>query len=308
MIPTHLESGISDSRAERLEREAIMCEGRGSTAPPILSAKNGDKSAGEAPEVEPSVSTKPADMIKITAVLWLWLGYLALGKLHILCGRPGCGKTTLGMKIAAAATTGYGWPDGSVSEPGNVVIWSGEDDPADTLIPRLIQSGAKLDRVHFISGYVDINGRREFDLSSDIVALRREIRRIGNVKLLLIDPLVSIVRGDDHKNGTVRRSLQPLADLGAALNIAVVGISHFSKNTVGKDPIDRLTGSLAYGAAARVVLVASKNEEDGTRIFCRAKSNIGADDGGYEYELGLNTSNTNNACTRGGWSNYVCKT
>ena len=237
------------------------------------------------PEIETTVSIVRASDFTIRAVDWLWFGYLAIGKLHILCGRPGCGKTTLALRLSAAATTGEGWPDDSTSEPGNVVIWNGEDDPSDTLIPRLMLAGAKTEQVYFVRGATDVNGRREFDPSTDIEPLRREIRRIGNSRLLIIDPFVSIVRGDDHENGVVRRSIQSLADLAAAENVAVLGITHFSKNSVGKDPVDRVTGSLAYGAAARIVLVAAKNEEDGTRVFCRAKSNIGTDGGGFEYEI-----------------------
>ena len=240
---------------------------------------------GEPPTVETTVSIIPASDFTIKAVDWLWFGYLAMGKLHILCGRPGCGKTTVALRLSAATTTGEGWPDDSTSEPSNVVVWNGEDDPSDTLIPRLMLAGAKTDQVYFVRGATDINGRREFDPSTDIEPLQREIRRIGDIRLLIIDPLVSVVRGDDHKNGVVRRSIQPLADLAAAENVAVLGITHFSKNSVGKDPVDRVTGSLAYGAAARIVLVAAKNEEDGTRVFCRAKSNIGTDGGGFEYEI-----------------------
>jgi putative DNA primase/helicase len=240
---------------------------------------------GEPPVIETTVNTVQASDLPIRNIDWLWVGYLALRKLHILCGRPGCGKTTIALKLSAAITIGEGWPDGSKSKPGNVVVWSGEDDPTDTLIPRLILSGAKIDRVYFVRGTTDIDGNREFDPSTDIEPLQREIRRIGNVGLLIIDPLVSIVRGDDHKNGIVRRSIQPLSDLATAEDIAVLGITHFSKNSIGKDPVERVTGSLAYGAAARIVLVAIKNEEADTRVFCRAKSNIGTDGGGFEYEI-----------------------
>ena len=283
-IPLHLQTNHSDEWAAYVERRSIQEEGCANSVPP----KDGE-TKDKPPPIEKTVKIEQASAILIKAIVWLWFGYLAIGKLHILCGRPGCGKTTIGLKLAASVTTGEGWPGGSKSEPGTklgkVVIWSGEDDPADTLIPRLIQSGAKIDRVYFVRDTTDIDGSREFDPSTDMDALRREIRRIGNVKLLIVDPLVSIVRGDDHKNGVVRRSLQPLADLAAAENVAVLGISHFTKNSVGKDPIDRVTGSLAYGAAARIVLAASKNEDDGVRIFCRAKSNIGADNGGFEYTL-----------------------
>ena len=239
----------------------------------------------EPPAVETIVNIVRGSDLTIKAIDWLWFDYLAMGKLHVLCGRPGCGKTTIMLKLAAAATSGEGWPDGSTSEPGNVVVWSGEDDPADTLIPRLVMSGAKIDRVYFVRGTTDIDGSREFDPSTDIELLRREIRRIGNVRLLLIDPLVSIVRGDDHKNGIVRRSIQPLADLAASENVATLGVSHFTKNSAGKDPVDRVTGSLAYGAAARVVLVAATQKDNAARVICRAKSNIGSDEDGFFYEL-----------------------
>ena len=75
-------------------------------------------------------------------VRWLWKHWLARGKLHILAGPPGQGKTTIAMLLAATVSTGGMWPDGTQCEPGNVLIWSGEDDPADTLLPRLIAAGA----------------------------------------------------------------------------------------------------------------------------------------------------------------------
>ena len=85
----------------------------------------------------------------------------------------------------------------------------------------------------------------------------------------------------------MRRALQPLIDFGEKHNCAVLGISHFSKGTGGKEPLERVTGSLAFGALARIVLVAAKITEGETtrRILCRTKSNIGLDHGGFEYDL-----------------------
>jgi len=194
------------------------------------------------------------------------------------------------MALAATVTTGERWPDGTRSVVGNVVIWSGEDDPADTLVPRLALAGADLSRVYFINDVFDGNGRRSFDPARDMEPLRRKLEEIGDVRLLIVDPIVSAVMGDSHKNAEVRRSLQPLVDLASAMGCALIGITHFSKGTGGRDPVERLTGSLAFGALARVVLVAAKNQEEGedgrtVRIFLRAKSNIGPDDGGFEYDL-----------------------
>lgn len=228
--------------------------------------------------------------IKPEAINWLWNGWLSAGKMHILGGAPGTGKTTISMALAATVTTGGRWPDGTHSQKGNVVIWSGEDDPADTLVPRLALSGADLSRVYFINDVFDGNGRRSFDPARDMEPLRRKLAEIGDVRLLIVDPIVSAVMGDSHKNAEVRRSLQPLVDLASAMRCALIGITHFSKGTGGRDPVERLTGSLAFGALARVVLVAAKNQEEGddgrtVRIFLRAKSNIGPDDGGFEYDL-----------------------
>lgn len=253
-------------------------------------------------EQQPGIDAAPAceyardvNLIRASDVIpepitWLWNGWLAAGKMHVFGGAPGTGKTTISMGLAATVTVGGRWPDGTRSITGNVVIWSGEDDPADTLIPRLALSGADLSRVYFIADIREGNERRSFDPARDMEPLRRKLAEIGGVKLLIVDPVVSAIAGDSHKNSEVRRGLQPLADLAASMRCALLGITHFSKGTGGRDPVERLTGSLAFGALARVVLVAAKHQEEGEdgrtlRLFCRAKSNIGPDEGGFEYDL-----------------------
>ena len=267
----------------------------------IVSAKGPD---GALHQPEQEIGTAPVlvsefardvNLIRASEVIpepitWLWKGWLAAGKMHVFGGAPGTGKTTISMGLAATVTIGGRWPDGSSSIAGNVVIWSGEDDPADTLIPRLALSGADLSRVYFIADIREGNERRSFDPARDMEPLRRKLAEIGGVKLLIVDPVVSAIAGDSHKNAEVRRGLQPLVDLAGSMRCALLGITHFSKGTSGRDPVERLTGSLAFGALARVVLVAAKHQEEGedgrtVRLFCRAKSNIGPDDGGFEYDL-----------------------
>ena len=221
-------------------------------------------------------------------VAWVWEYWLAQGKLHVLAGAPGQGKTTLALAMASTITIGGRWPDGSRSSLGNVLIWSGEDDPADTLLPRLIAMGADRSRVFFVTGARISGELLTFDPARDLNQLLRAIEEIGGISLLVVDPIVSAVAGDSHKNTEVRRALQPLVDLAASCNCAVLGISHFSKGGQGQDPTQRVVGSIAFSAVARVVLVAAKvASEDGKdrRILARSKSNIGPDDGGFEYHI-----------------------
>ena len=230
--------------------------------------------------------------LKPEPIQWLWQDWFALGKLHILAGAPGQGKTTLALSIAATITIGGRWPDGSKCESGNILIWSGEDDPQDTLMPRLLASGADGNKCFFVQG-TRINGElSSFDPARDMARLEEQASLIGGVKLLIVDPIVTTVSGDSHNNTDVRRSLQPVVDLAQRLNLAVLGISHFAKGGKGLDPAQRVVGSIAFAAVARVVLVAAKvkhpNNDEGVRVFARSKSNIGPDEGGFEYFIDQN--------------------
>jgi len=221
-------------------------------------------------------------------VQWLWQDWLALGKFHILAGEPGSGKTTIAMSLAAKVTIGEAWPDESRCEPGNVLIWSGEDDYKDTLLPRLVAAGADRQRVYFVDGTRTGNEVRPFDPSKDTQTLSEAIQKIGRVKLIVLDPVSTTVAGDSHKNAEVRRGLQPVVDLAASISAALLGITHLSKGGAGGDPATRVIGSIAFTAVARVVLVAAKvkcEEGQDRRILARAKSNIGPDNGGFEYSL-----------------------
>lgn len=253
-----------------------------------------DADSGTAGQSESEANINPLDGVVLVngadltpePVRWLWNNWLALGKLHILAGAPGQGKTTIAIACMATVTIGGRWPDGSRCEPGNVLMWSGEDDPADTLLPRLIAAGVDRSKCFFVQGTRLDGELQPFDPARDMAALEQKARAIGGIKLLVVDPVVSAVAGDSHKNTEVRRALQPLVDLASRLDAAVLGISHFSKGGAGTDPASRVVGSIAFTAVARVVLVAAKVnclEGKDRRILARGKSNIGPDDGGFEY-------------------------
>ena len=228
------------------------------------------------------------------------------GKLTILAGAAGTGKTTLALALAAVVTAGGRWPDGSeCAGGGNVLIWSSEDIADDTLVPRLIASGADLARCHFIEGIAQDGESVPFDPSQDIPDLRRAAEAIGGVSLLLIDPIVSAVAGDMHRANDVRRSLQAVVDFADAHGCAVIGITHFAKGGAGKSPQDRVIGSQAFGALARMVLVTAKEEGSNRRVMARAKSNIAPDDGGVAYSLELATIAGGIEATHAVWAGAI---
>lgn len=266
-----------DERAERelatVQRIApvhtVTCEKRADSAPQVILTRGSD--------VQP------------VAVDWLWRGWLAAGKLHLIGGAPGTGKTTIATSLAAFITSGGQWPDGSRAQRGNVVFWSGEDDNADTLNPRLRAAGADMTRVFMVDGVQDDGRRLPFDPARDMEALWAALARVPDVRLVVVDPIVSAVAGDSHKNAEVRRALAPMVELAHQRQCAVLGVTHFSKGTSGRDPVERITGSLAFAALARVVMVTAKQDADGEReqrhLLLRAKSNIGPDGDGFVYEL-----------------------
>ena len=109
---------------------------------------------------------------------------------------------------------------------GSVAIWSGEDDARDTLVPRLIASGADMGRIFFVDSVLDGRERRAFDPARDMEPLRRKLLEVGDVRLLIVDPVVSAIAGDSHKNAEVRRGLQPLLHPNCAgfdLDFSVAG-------------------------------------------------------------------------------------
>lgn len=236
----------------------------------------------------PAVRLLRGDGVKLEPVRWLWRNFLPAGMVTLLGGAPGCGKTTIALSLAAVLTTAGRWPDGTrCADTGDVIVWSGEDGPS-VLAARLAASGADMTRVHFVDGLTGCENEG-FDPGRDMALLEATAEKLPCVRLLILDPIVSAVSGDGNKSNEVRRALQPVVELAQRLNCAVLGITHLTKGTMGREPTERITGSLAFAALARMVLIAAKHKsddgEDERRVLLRAKSNIGPDDGGIAYAL-----------------------
>ena len=134
---------------------------------------------------KPEFELLPATRFKPQAIRWLWPQWLALGKLHLLAGSPGTGKTTISVSLAAAITTGAAWPDAGPPETGDVLFWSGEDGIADTLVPRFLAAGGDPGRLHFTGDVGEGRRRRTFDPAEDLPKLIAKARDLSDLRLVV---------------------------------------------------------------------------------------------------------------------------
>jgi putative DNA primase/helicase len=224
--------------------------------------------------------------VRPSAIDWLWQNWIAVGKVHVLAGEGGRGKSTILCDTTAITTTGSKWPDGaSASEPGSVIILAAEDDVEDTLAPRLMAAGADLARVFVIRSVFDENRRRGFNLQADLERLEAEILKRDNVKLVIIDPISSYLgKVDSHKNADVRSVLEPLGEMAARLRVAVICNNHFSKG--GGSANSRVIGSVAFVNQARAAFIVTPDENDDTRmLLIPSKMNIAPIRHGLAYRI-----------------------
>lgn len=226
--------------------------------------------------------------VTIRPIVWVWDQWLPSGKLTMLAGAGGTGKTTLSLSIGATITTGGVFPNGSrFNGRGNVLIWSSEDDPEDVLIPRAKAMGSDLSRIHILTDTTEKGKNRVFNPVSDIEALKNAINQIGGVSLIIIDPIVGMIQGNMNNANVVRQSLEPLVQFAQEQKCAIIGISHLGKGTQDRDPAERILGSQAFTALPRMVWVTAENNTTGDRVLVRAKTNISRKDGGFIYTTTL---------------------
>ncbi len=265
-----------------------------------------DVDSGRSPDLRHGAVVQSAAELDSGEVDWLWPGRIALGKLTLLAGDPGVGKSLLTLNIAARVTAGWAWPDveagcqpASVTgEPpvttGDVILLSAEDDPRDTIGPRLRAAGAFMERVHIVThvwGKPDTHGRRQayrLSLGHDITALVEVILSRKNCRLVIIDPITAFLGGaDQHRHGAMMGLLGNLAELAKVTGVAVLAVSHLNKRT-GSAAIYRTIGSLAFTAVARSVWLLTKDATDpagARRLLSAAKNNLGSDQNSLAFSI-----------------------
>jgi putative DNA primase/helicase len=231
-----------------------------------------------------------ASTIPPRRLTWLWEEWIARGKTTILAGHPGLGKSQLTCFLAAAVSTGGALPGGGMAPLGDVLMVSAEDDPADTIIPRLMAAGADLSRVHLLGDVRENAGggprQRGFDLVQDVPRLEEALSARSDVVLVIIDPVTAYMGSSDtHRASDVRAVLRPLEQAAQRQRAAIVMISHLNKSS-GQEAVLRVTGSLGFVAAARTNLIVARHpEDDDLRVLVKSKSNLALEGGGFEFKV-----------------------
>ena len=218
--------------------------------------------------------------VELTPVEWLWKPYLPFGKLSVLQGNPGEGKTYFAMHLAAACTNGKLLPNMEYMEPFNVIYQTAEDGLGDTVKPRLIEAGADLDRVLVIDD-------SEVQLTLSDERIEKAIIE-NNARLVIIDPIQAYLGADVDMNraNEVRPIFMRLGQVAQRTGCAILLIGHLNK-AAGMQSLQRGLGSIDIAAAVRSVMFIGKLKHDPTmRILTHEKSSLAPPGASLAFSLG----------------------
>jgi RecA-family ATPase len=224
---------------------------------------------------------------------WLWHSRIPLGKVTVLDGDPGLGKSLISIDLAACMTTARPMPNAAtadLTEPAGAVFLSAEDDPEDTIQPRLALAGADLEKVALLQAVKRDDGLT-MPTIADLAAIRQAVKHV-EAKLIVIDPLMAYLPAEtnSYRDQDVRRSLAPLAALAAELDVSILVIRHLNK-TSGNNPVYRGGGSIGIIGAARSGLMVAKDPDDDSKcVLSVAKSNLAKLPASLAYEINSNAA------------------
>jgi hypothetical protein len=264
--------------------------------------------AEDAPDFDasPTAQTLAASTIHPARWEWLWPGRIPLGTLTLFSGDPKLGKSLAALSLIAALSRGGPLPGGDGDAPvvapcGSALLLSAEDDPARTIVPRLIAAGADLDRVHLLaamrdpdfggyaggaSGYVPAGERMPTLSPDDLRGIERRALALGDCRLIVFDPVSAYVGGPGLD---VRRVLTPLRQIAERLEAAVLLITHHNKwggsGTSGKH---RVMGSISYVGVCRADFLFLADPDDPTgrrRLMLDNGGNLAAGQPGLVYVI-----------------------
>ena len=220
------------------------------------------------PPQEETVEIIRMSEVDTQTVEWLWEPYIPFGKVTIVQGNPGEGKTTFALRLAAACTNRKPFPHMAVHEPFNVIYQTAEDGLGDTIKPRLMEAEADLDRILVID-----ESKQGLSLSDE--RIERAIRQTG-ARLIILDPIQAYVgeKTDMNKANEIRPMFRRLAEIAERTGCAVILIGHLNKAAGGQSAYRGL-GSIDFRAAARsVLLIGRVKREPNVRVIVHDKSSL----------------------------------
>ncbi len=226
------------------------------------------------------VGTPMAEIAPET-VEWLWCRRIPKGKVSILDGDHGKGKSTILYDLAARVSAGLNLPDGQSVEKAGVIIVSREDGAADTIVPRFIAAGGDVNNARIIGA------GEEFVIPNDLDKLKRAIKQTG-AALVIIDPVMSFLADDVNSNSDqqVRRALQPLVDVAEETGAAIMLCRHMNKNSGGGPAIYRGQGSIGIiGIVRSGLMVGDHPDRDQVFVLAGQKSNLSRPPASLAYRI-----------------------
>lgn len=212
---------------------------------------------------------------------WLWQRRIPLGKITLLDGDPGMGKSLIAITIAACVSTGRSMPDGTLGRQGGVILIAPEDSAEDTIKPRVEAARGDPSRVLLLNTVISFDEKRlgiydrPFSLSRDLNDLEIEIKRTSAI-LVVLDPLMAVLGRhiDSSRDQDVREVFTPLAQLAERTGCAILIIRHLNKGS-SDNILYRGAGSIGIIAAARTgLLVAHDPDDEQKRVFATVKNNL----------------------------------
>lgn len=240
-----------------------------------------------------SFTATPISAIAEAEVRWLWPGRIPFGKLTVLDGDPQLGKSLITVAIAACLSTGRPLPGAEGQrEPSHVLFICAEDDPGDTIRPRLVAAQADLQRVHVLDEPATPGGQvTSFVLPDHLLQLEKLIVEL-DVGLVVIDPITAFLSAqvNSHSDASVRSALTPLKGLAQRTGAAVVLVRHLNKSG-DQSAIYRGGGSIAFTAAARSALMVGRHPSDpDARVLAVSKANLCASPPSLGYRIEASTT------------------
>jgi archaellum biogenesis ATPase FlaH len=236
--------------------------------------------------------------VETQQVDWLWQRRIPLGKITILDGDPGMGKSLLSIFIAACVSTGHPMPDGTPGKQGKVILIAPEDAAEDTIKPRVEAAGGDPSQVLLLDNIEQLNlkdtkkikfAERPFSLSQDMKILENAIKQLGII-LVVIDPFMAVLGRniDSSRDQDVREVLTPLAQVAERTGCAFLIIRHLNKGS-SDNILYRGSGSIGIIAVARIgLLVAHDPDDEQKRVFATIKNNLSKIAPNLSYQIAEN--------------------